>query len=119
MSPAPGMDVRAALGCRHPQVEREENPMRKHIKIALKSASRLMIQHLAELGWHPAQGDMTRQRRGLFNDENSDEHKLKRFCLASMARELLESEEVGKRSASFYDEDGQERKTKKYRSSLG
>jgi len=26
MSPAPGMDARAALGCRHPPVEREGNP---------------------------------------------------------------------------------------------
>jgi len=35
-----------------------------------------------------------------------------------MARELLESEEVQKRSASFDDEDGHERKPKRYRSSL-
>ena len=76
------------------------------------------IEHWAELGQHPAQGDITQQRRGLFDDENCDEHKSKRFRLASMARELLESEEVRKRSASFDDEDGHERKPKRYRSSL-
>jgi len=35
-----------------------------------------------------------------------------------MARELLESEEVRKRGASFYNEDGHEHKPKRYRSSL-
>jgi len=97
--------------------ERRKSPA-KRIPLALKSSSRLNIQHSAELGRHPAQGDMTRKRRGLFDDENCDERKSKRFRLASMAREFLESEEVRKRSASFDDEDGHERKPKRYRSSL-
>jgi len=90
----------------------------KRIPLALKSASWLNIQHLAELGRHPAQGDLTRKRRGLCDDENYDERKSNRFRLASMAREFLESEEVRKRSSSFDDEDGHERKPKRYRSSL-
>ena len=76
------------------------------------------IQHSAELGEHPAQGDMTRKRRGLFNDKNCDEGKFKRFPLASMARNLLESEEVRKRSAYFDDENGHERKPTRYDLSL-
>jgi len=97
--------------------ERRESPA-KFIPLALKWSCRLNIQHSEEVGQHPAQGDMTRKRRGLFNDENCDERKSKRFPLASMARELLESEELRKRSASFDDEDGHERKPKRYRSSL-
>ena len=61
---------------------------------------------------------MSRKRRGLFDDENCHERKSKRFVLASMAREFLESEEVWKRSASCYDEDGNDHKSKKYLSSL-
>jgi len=61
---------------------------------------------------------MTRKRRGLFDEENCDEGKSKRFRLASVARELFESEEVQKRSASFDDEVGYERKPKRYRLSL-
>jgi len=97
--------------------ERRESPV-KRIPLALKSSSRLNIQHSAEVRRHPAQGDMTWKRRGLFDDQNCDERKSKRFRLACMARELLESEEVRKRSASFDDKDGQEGKPKRYRSSL-
>jgi len=97
--------------------ERWESPA-KHIPLTLNSASRLNIQHLAELGRHPAQGDMTQKRKGLFDDKNCDERKSKRFRLASMAREYLETEEVWKRSASFDDEDGHERKPQRYGSSL-
>jgi len=96
--------------------EGRESPS-KPIPLTLKSSSRLNIQHSAELGRHPAQGDMTRKRRGLFDDDNCDERKSKRFRLASMARALLESEEVHKRIASFNDEDGHERKPKRDRSS--
>jgi len=90
----------------------------KRIPLALKLSSRFNIQHLVELGRHPSQGDMPRKRRGLFNDKNCDECKSKRFRLASMAREFLESEEVRQRSASFDDQDSHERKPKRYRSSL-
>ena len=76
------------------------------------------MQPLAELGRHPAPGDMTLKRRGLFDDENCDERKVKGFRLASMAKEFLESEEVRKRSASFDDQDGHECKPKRYRSTL-
>ena len=68
---------------------------------------------------HPAQGDMTRYRTGLFDDENCVERKSKTFCLASMVRQFLESEEVRKGSASFDDEDGHEHKPKRYCSRLG
>jgi len=61
---------------------------------------------------------MTGKRRGVFDDQNCDERKSKRFRLASMSRELLESVEVRKCSASFDDEDGDERKPERYRSSL-
>jgi len=61
---------------------------------------------------------MTRKPRGLLDDEYSDERKSNRFRLASMGREFLESEKVRKRSASADDEDGHERKPKRYRSSL-
>jgi len=97
--------------------ERRESPA-KCIPLALKLSSRLNIQHSAELRRHPAQGDMTRKRRGLFDDENCAKRKSKRFRLASMAREFLESLEVRKGSASFDDEDGDERKPKRYRSSV-
>jgi len=97
--------------------ERSESPA-KRIPLALKSSSGLNIQHSAELGRHPAQGDMTRKHRGPFHDPNCDERKSKIFRLASMARESLESEEVRTRSASFDDEDGHERKPKRYHSSL-
>jgi len=97
--------------------ERRESPA-KLIPLALKSSTRLTIQHSAELGRHCAQGDMTRKSRGLIDDENCGERTSKRFRLASMAREFLESEEVWKRSASFDDEDGHERKPKRYLSSL-
>ena len=97
--------------------ERRESPA-KSIPLALKLSSRLNIQQSGELGRHPAQDDMTRKRRGLFNNENCDERKSKRFRLASMAREPLESEEVRKRSASFDDADGHQRKPKRYHSSL-
>ena len=97
--------------------ERRESPA-KSIPLALKLSSRLNIQHAAEVGRHPAQGDMTPKRRGLFDDQNCDERKSERFRLASMARVILESEEVRKRSASFDDEAGHERKPKRYRSSL-
>jgi len=43
--------------------ERRESPP-KSIPLALKSSSQLNIQHLAELGRHPAQGHMT-QKRGV------------------------------------------------------
>ena len=85
--------------------ERRESSA-KRIPLALKSSSRLNIQDLAELGWHPTQGDMTRKRRGLFDDAHCNERTSKRFCWASMAREFLEAEEVRKRSASFDDDDG-------------
>jgi len=97
--------------------ERRESPA-KHIPLALKLSSRLNIQHSAELGRHPAPGDMTQKHRGLFDIESCDERKSKRFRLASMAREFWESEEVRKHSASFDDEDGHERMPKRYRSSL-
>jgi len=97
--------------------ERRESPA-KRISLALKLLSRLNIQHSAELGRHPAEGDMTRNRRGLLDDENCDKRKSRRFRLASMAREFLESQEVRKHSALFDDEDGHERKPKRYRSSL-
>jgi len=48
--------------------ERRESPA-KRIPLALKSSSRLNIQPSAELGRHPAQADMTRKRRGLFDDK--------------------------------------------------
>jgi len=97
--------------------ERRESPA-KCIPLALKLSSRLNIQHSAELGRHPAQGEMTEQPWGLFDDENCDERKSKRFRLPSMAREVLESEKVRKCSASFNDEDGHEHKPERYRSSL-
>jgi len=96
--------------------ERRESPTNS-IPLALKSSRRLNIQHSVELGWHPAQGDMTQKRRGLFDDESCNERKSKRFRFPSMARELLETEEVQKLSASFDDEDDHERKHKGYRSS--
>ena len=92
--------------------ERRECPA-KHIPFALKLSSRLNIQYSADLGRHHVQGDMTRKRRGLFDHENCDERKSKRIRLASMARELLKSEEVRKGSASFHDEDAHERKPKR------
>jgi len=97
--------------------ERRESPT-KRIPLALKSSSPLNIQHWAELGRHPVQGDMTWKRRGLFDDQNCDHRNSKRLRFASMGREFLESEEVRKRRASFDDEDGHERKPKRYRSSL-
>ena len=97
--------------------ERRESPA-KCIPLTLKSSSRLNKQHSAELGRHPAQGDMRRKRRDLFDDENCDERKSKRFRLASMARAFLEGEEVRKHSASFDYEDGHKRKPQRYRSSL-
>ena len=117
MSPAPGMDPsqRSDVVIRQ---WREKGIPAKRIPLALKSSSRLNIQHSAELGRHPAQGDMTQKRRGLFDDQNCDKRKSKRFRLASMARELLESVEVRKRSASFDAEDGHERKPKRCCSSL-
>ena len=100
-----------------PGGERRASPA-KRIPLALKSSSRWNIQHLGELGWHPAQGDMTRKGRGLFDDENCDERKSNRFRLASMDREFLESEEVRNGSASCDDKDGHKRKPKIYRLSL-
>ena len=102
-----------------PEGERRESPA-KRIPLALKSSSRLNIQQAAELGRRPAQGDMRRKRRGLFDDENCDERKSKRFRLVSMAREFLEGEEARKRSASFDDEENDAGKPKpnRYRSSL-
>ena len=61
---------------------------------------------------------MRRKRRVLFDDENCDERKSKRFRLVSMAREFLDREEVRKRSASFDDEESHERQPKRFRSSL-
>jgi len=98
--------------------ERRESPA-KTIRLTLKLSSRLNIQQFAELGRHPAQADMTRKRRGLFDDENCDERKSKRFRWAFMAREVWESEEVRERRASFHDEDGQESMPKRYGSSRG
>jgi hypothetical protein len=102
-----------------PEGERRESPA-KRIPLALKSSSRLNIQQAAELVRRPAQGDMRRKRRGLFDDENCDERKSKRFRLVSMAREFLEGEEARKRSASFDDEENDAGKPKpnRYRSSL-
>jgi len=97
--------------------ERRESPA-KSIPVALKSSSRLNLEHSAELGWHPALCDLTRKRRGLFDDEHCDERKFKRFGFASTSRDFLESEVVRKRSASFDDEDGHERKPKRYLSTL-
>ena len=97
--------------------ERSES-LAKHIPLALKSLSRLNIQHLAERGRHRAQGDMTRKRRSLFDDKTCDECKSKRFPLGSMARELFQNEEVQTRSASFDDEDALQHKPKRYPSSL-
>jgi len=97
-----------------PTGERRESPA-KCLPIAIKSSSRLNIQHSAELGWHPAPGDMTWKRRGLIADENCHEPKSNRFRLASMAREFLESDEVPKRSASFDDENGHTHNPKRYR----
>jgi len=111
------MAARAALGCRHPPVEREGNPPRK-VPLALKASSRLNIQHSAKLGRHPAQGDQARKCRGLFDDENCDERKSKRSRLASVARELFESEEIQKRCASLDEADGHEREPKRYGSNL-
>ena len=54
----------------------------------------------------------------MFNDQSFDECKSKGLRLASIARESLEIQEVCKRSASFDDEDGHERKPKRYQSSL-
>jgi len=62
---------------------------------------------------------MTRKHLGLFDDENCAEPKSKNFGLASMARELLECEEVRKGRTSFDDNDGHERQHKRYLSSLG
>jgi len=98
--------------------ERRESPA-KRIPVALKSSSQLNIQQSAGLGQHPAQGEMTQKRRGLFDDENCDEHKSRGIRWASIPREFLESKEVRKRSASFDDKDGYERKPKRYLSSLG
>ena len=61
---------------------------------------------------------MRRKRRSLFDDENCDERKSKRFCLVSMAREFLDREKVRKRSASFDDEESHKRQTKRFRLSL-
>ena len=61
---------------------------------------------------------MTQKGRGLFDDENCDERKSRRFRLTFRAREFLEREELGKRSASFDDEDGHGCKTKRYPFSL-
>jgi len=91
--------------------ERRESPA-KCIPLALKLSSRLNIQHSAELGRHRTQGDMTRKGRGLFDDENWDERKSKSCRLGSMARKLLESGEVRKRSASFDNKDGHKSKPK-------
>jgi len=71
-----------------------------------------------DLGRPRAQGDMTPKRRGRFEDQNCDEPSSKGFGLTSMSRELLESEEVRKRSASFDNEDGHERKPQSYLASL-
>jgi len=90
----------------------------KRIPLALNSSSRFYITHSAELGQHPAQGDMTWKRRGLFDDKHCDGCKSTRFHLAFMARESLESEVLGKRTASFDEEDGHACKPKRYRSSL-
>ena len=61
---------------------------------------------------------MRRKCRGLFDDENCDDRKSKRFRLVSMAREFLKTEDARKRSASFDDEGSHERKPKRFRSSL-
>ena len=74
-----------------PGGERRETPA-KHIPLTLKSSSWLNIQQSMELGQHPVYVDM--KRKGLFDNENCDERKSKRFRLVSMAREFLESEEV-------------------------
>ena len=97
--------------------ERRESPA-KRIPLALKSSSQLNIQQSTELGRCPAHGDMRQKRRGLFDDENCDERKSKRFRLVSMAREFLDREEARKRSASFDDKESHECQTKRFRSSL-
>ena len=61
---------------------------------------------------------MRRKRWGLFDDDNSDERKSKRFRLVSMAREFLDREEARKHSASFDDEESHERQPKRFLSSL-
>ena len=100
-----------------PSGERRESPA-KCIPLALKSSTRLNIQQSTELGRRPAHGNM--KRKGLFDNENCDERKSKRFRLIAMAREFLESEEVRKRSASPHDDTSlsHERKPKRFRSSL-
>jgi len=118
MSPSAGDGREARVGMSSSASgERREFPA-KCITLALKLSTWANIQHSAELGRHPAQGDMTQKRWGLFDNQKWDERKSKRFRLASMAREFLESEEVRKRSASFDGENGPERKPKRYRSSL-
>ena len=118
-------DVSGAGDAREGRVEmsssagraRRESPV-KRIALALKLSSRLNIEHSADRGQHPAQGDMTRNCRGLFDDQNCDDRKSKRFCLASMAREFFHSEEGSKRRPSFDDKEGHEPKPRRYRSSL-
>jgi len=118
MSPPPGMDIRTVSECRHRPVDREGNHPRKCIPLALKSSSQLNIQPSAELGRHRGQSNMTRKPRGLLDDQNCDEHKSKRFHLASMTREFLQTEEVPKRSPTFDYKDGHARKPKIYRLSI-
>ena len=103
------------LSC--PGGERRDSPT-KRIPLAQKSCSQLNIQQAKELGQRPAHEDMRRMHWGLFDDENCDVRKSKRFRLVSMHREFLNREEVQKRSASFDDEWGHERQPKRFRSSL-
>ena len=100
-----------------PGGERRESPT-KRVPLALKLSSQLNIQQSTELERRSADEEMRHKRRGLFDDENCDEHKSKRFGLVSMAREFLDREEVGKRSASFDDEESHECQPKRFRSSL-
>jgi len=65
--------------------ERRESPA-KPIQLGLKWSSRVNIPHSADLGRHSAHGDMTRKGSGLFDDENCNKRKSKRFPLGSMAR---------------------------------
>ena len=100
-----------------PGGQRRESPT-KRIPLTLKSSSQLNIQQSTELGQRPAHKYRRRKCRGLFDNENYDERKSKRFRLVSMAREFLDREEVRKRSASFDDVVSHEPQPKRFRSSL-
>ena len=100
-----------------PSRERRKSPT-KRIPLTLKSSSQLNIKQSTDLGRHPTHEDMRRKLRCLFDDENFDERKSKRFQLVSMAKECLDREKVWNRSASVDDEESYEGQPKRSRSSL-